>query len=309
MKLAGATAKLDNQSAGPQTVGSLAGVTGSEVKLTRGGLVAGDDDSSTTFAGILCGTNGFTKAGLGTLTLAGTNSHTGGLAVNGGVLLVNSNSVAASGPVVVASGATLGGTGTLGGATAVQAGGLLSPGVGIGTLAFTNSLTLAAGCTNIFEISKSPLTNDAVNISGALTNGGTLIVTNLSPNVLAAGDNFKLFSAGSYNGVFAVVNLPALGAGLAWNTNALNTNGLLTVVSVVPPRFGSASLAGSSLVFTITNGTPAAGCYVLSSTNLLLPLTNWTRLATNVFDANGAFSYTNVISANVPQNFYRMFLP
>ena len=44
--------------------------------------------------------------------------------------------------------------------------------------------------------------------------------------------------------------------------------------------------------------------YVLTSTNVATPLTNWTMLSTNNFDANGAFSVTNAINSNVSQCFY-----
>jgi hypothetical protein len=39
----------------------------------------------------------------------------------------------------------------------------------IGSLTFSNALTLAAGCSNLFEISRSPLTNDFVKVFGSLT--------------------------------------------------------------------------------------------------------------------------------------------
>ena len=102
----------------------------------------------------------------------------------------------------------LGGTGTLNGPATVQYGGSLAPGNSGGTLTFSNSLTLAAGSTNIFEISQSPLTNDAAKVSGALTNGGALIVTNIGATALAAGDSFQLFNAAAYNGAFASIILP-----------------------------------------------------------------------------------------------------
>jgi hypothetical protein len=57
-------------------------------------------------------------------------------------------------------------------------------------------------------------------VLGALTCGGTLIVTNIGVVALAAGDSFKLFNAASYSGAFAKVILPPLPAGLGWNTNA-----------------------------------------------------------------------------------------
>src|SRR4051794_34113751 len=84
--------------------------------------------------------------------------------------------------------------------------GVLAPGSNsIGTLTFSNSLTLAANGTNLFEISKSPLAWDQARIFGALTNGGTLIVSNVGAGSLAPGDSFKLFDAASYDGSFASV--------------------------------------------------------------------------------------------------------
>ena len=60
----------------------------------------------------------------------------------------------------------------------------------------------------------------------------------------SAGDSFQIFSATSYHGAFAALNLPPLGTGLAWNTNAL-TNGVLSVVATVGPQFASlAQMAG-----------------------------------------------------------------
>ncbi len=44
------------------------------------------------------------------------------------------------------------------------------------------------------------------------------------------------------------------------------------------------------------HGTNNGPYYVLSSTNVALPLSNWTRLQTNSFDANGNFSFTNTIT-------------
>ena len=47
------------------------------------------------------------------------------------------------------------------------------------------------------------MTNSVAKIFGALTNGGTLIVTNIGAAALANGNSFKLFNAASFNGAFA----------------------------------------------------------------------------------------------------------
>jgi hypothetical protein len=54
-----------------------------------------------------------------------------------------------------------------------------------------------------------------------------------------------------------------------------------------------------------TNGT----YYVLTSTNLAAPLTNWTRLLTNQFDGGVNFNLTNAMNTNSPQSFYLLQMP
>ncbi|MGD0381933.1 MAG: autotransporter-associated beta strand repeat-containing protein, partial [Thermoguttaceae bacterium] len=85
----GATLDLNNIS---QTVGSLSGVAGSEVKLGSGTLTVGNS-TSTTFAGAITSTTGgsLIKQGTGTLTLTGANTFTGAVSFNGG--LINAGSL------------------------------------------------------------------------------------------------------------------------------------------------------------------------------------------------------------------------
>jgi hypothetical protein len=67
-------------------------------------------------------------------------------------------------------------------------------------------------------------------------------------------------------------------------------------------------VSGSSLIFSGTNGVANSNYVVLVSTNVATPLTSWTPLVTNAFDANGAFHVTNIISPGNPQQFYRIQL-
>jgi autotransporter-associated beta strand protein len=270
---------------------------------------------------------GLTKLGTGTLTIT-TASYIGPTTILGGSLAVTSaktlsntpniyitagaqldfSGVSDGGPVLL-GGQKMWGNGAVVGDFSIISGAILSPGSNsIGTLTFSNSLTLAAGCTNIFEISKSPLTNDSVVVFGALTNGGVLIVTNVGGAQLAAGDSFKLFDAASYSGTFSSVQLPALPAGLAWNTNLLNTAGTISVVLNTTPVIGSISISGNGLAFSGTGGVGNANFILLGSTNIATPLTNWTPLLTNQFDSGGDFNFTNPMDSNTPQNFYLLQL-
>lgn len=240
------------------------------------------------------------KTNAGTLTIAGASTFSGATTNWRGNLLVN-GSLSSS---LIAVGGTLGGSGVIGGATAIQSGATLAPGIsGIAALTFGGNLTLAAGSTNIMEISHTAQTNDVIRGVNLLTYGGTLIVTNLA-GALTAGDSFQLFYATNYSGSFSVMKLPALGAGLAWNTNAL-TNGILAVLATVPPQFGPATQLGDgNFQF---NGTGAAGVtYELYAATNLAPPVVWGLVTNAVADQNGQFQLFDWSATNFAQRFYRI---
>jgi rhamnogalacturonan endolyase len=311
---------LDNINASGQTtdIGELGGASGAFIGAGNGASInptwrIGAKNTTNTFAGYI-GNSGVTsliKVGTGTLTLTGTNSYSGGTTINAGILLVNNliGSGSGSGSVTVASGGTLGGNGIISGAVTVNSGGALSPGNPLGTLTISNNLTLAGGSTTFMQIEHSPLTNNAVNVSGTLSQAGTLNVTNFGGTAFAAGDSFKLFTAAGYSGSFSSFNLPSLSAGLGWNTGALNTSGVLSVVVNAKPVIGTISISPGGLSLSGSGGVAGANFYLLASTNLVTPLTNWTILSTNQFDTNGDFNFTNTININSPQSFYLLQLP
>ena len=81
------------------------------------------------------------------------------------------------------------------------------------------------------------------------------------------------------------------------------------VVIAAPPQIVGVTLTGGNLVFSGANGAPGWPVYVLASTNLASPLSNWTRIATNSFDLNGDLSFTNSFQPDRPQSFYLLQLP
>ena len=70
------------------------------------------------------------------------------------------------------------------------------------------------------------------------------------------------------------------------------------------PRIVTAGVSGSNLTISGTNGLVNALYYVLSSTNVALPLPTWSVIATQRFNSNGAFSYTTGFAPAIPQRFY-----
>jgi hypothetical protein len=266
--------------------------------------------------------------------LSKTHLYSGATRIEVGTLaLTNSGSINSSSNIIISAGAlfdmsgttgvgmilgldkVLSGFGSVNGNFRVGSRAFLAPGGGtsIGTLTFSNSLTLFTGfgalpCTNIFKISKSPATNDVVRVFGTLTNGGVLFATNISGNVLAAGDTFKLFNAANYSGSFYGFTLPSLASGLKWDTTTVNTNGTLKVVAL-PPLISAIIISGTNLVVSGSGGVTNSNYYVLTSTNLALPPAQWTRVLTNQFDSSGNFSFTNAINVGAPQLFYLLQLP
>jgi autotransporter-associated beta strand protein len=301
-------------------IGALSGSVGSSLNGTPWTIGAKNTDA--TFAGNING-NSVTKIGTGTWTLTGTNNYSGTTTVSAGTLrLGNPNALGTgSGAVTVAATATLAGNGIIGGTATIN--GRLDPGSSFGTLIFSNSLTLTATSSTLMEISKSPLNNDLAKVTGTLTCGGTLIVTNLA-GTLASGDSFKLFGATTYAGSFSSFNLPSLTSGLAWDTSALNTSGILSVIAVQtgPPSGAPTNLvavaAGSSrinltwgdnstnetsfLIESSTNnidftqvGSVGAGVTAYQDTGLAANTTYYYRVRASNLSGNSA--YSNVASA------------
>ena len=102
------TLDLNGNNAG---IGGLTG-TGSVTSSASGSmaLTVGVDNATTTFSGTLAGGSGtvaLVKSGSGTLTLAGTNSYTGGTIVNAGMLTASSNQQVPAGTVTVNAGGTI----------------------------------------------------------------------------------------------------------------------------------------------------------------------------------------------------------
>jgi autotransporter-associated beta strand protein len=251
---------------------------------------------------------GLTKLGGGTLTLTAAGTYTGPTVVSNGTLAVNGSLADTSGTTVETNG-TLAGTGSLGGSVNVNAGGTIAPGgVGtIGTLTVAGSVSVPGNVQ--INLNASTLTNSVLSAGGAITYSGTLTVTNLA-GAPALSNSFTLFKASSISGTFTSTNLPALNPGLAWNWNPATATLSVVQGSSFPPTVSPAikgfSISGANVLISGTNAQAGAIYYLLTSTNLLLPLSQWTAVSTNVAAGANNFSFTetNAVSPGSPKQFY-----
>jgi len=184
--------------------------------------------------------------------------------------------------------------------------------LGDSTLTVSNNLTLFSPTVLNYFLGTNPAT---VSVIGNLTLGGTINITN------AAGftaTNYTLFTyTGSLSGQPTLGTTPTGFAGYTYRLDT-NTAGQVNLVVGGPssPSFGNIQIVntgggGGSLGVVIngTGGVTNGSYYVLASTNLALPLDQWTPIATNLFDASGNFIFTNSAPTNAPQEFFRLQLP
>lgn len=131
-------------------------------------------------------------------------------------------------------------------------------------------------------------------VSGAfwrLTYNGTNVTT---PQMLFKDSGVSAFGADPSNGDILYCNL-----------ESGNNSVLKRIISTnAVPYINAITLSGMNLIVSGTNG-PASGKYFfLTSTNITLPISNWTPISTNTFDASGNFIFTNPINPGSPSLFY-----
>lgn len=284
----GITYNLGALSGGPLT--TLAGRFTNGVAWPNGTTYSiGARNNNTTFSGrIIDGVDSVSvvKVGTGTLLLNGTNTYSGTTTVSNGVF---------------------GGSGSIASALTLNTNATLSPGASIGTFTVSNNATLNG--TILMELDRSnPATNDALIITGTISGNGSLVVTNVGPD-LYNGSTFHLFNKAVTG--FTVV-LPATGPFLTntytWQ-NDLAVDGSIKLVSggTTFVNTNSTNITTTVSGNTLTLSWPAdhIGWQLLSNSVSLTATNMWFPIAGST-QTNQETITLNPQATNV---FYRMIYP
>jgi autotransporter-associated beta strand protein len=216
---AGTMTLSGNNSYGGGTVvsaGRLIGTTTSlQGAITNNAAVEFAQATSGTYAGSMAGSGSLTKMGGGSLILSGSSTYAGATTVSAGRLSVNGS--LGNTAVTVQSGAEVGGSGSIGGVVNVLAGGTLSPGNSIQSLA-VGATTFSGSSTFEYEYDSTDPASlaaaaDLLVVNGNLTinAGAILTLTDLagSPNPFV-----------NYTTTFALISYSG-----AWNNGLFTYNG------------------------------------------------------------------------------------
>ena len=139
----------------------------------------------------------------------------------------------------------------------------------------------------------------------------------------------KFLVSWNRNTLLSLTNLPAFGSNgpaVAWTNFQFRVSATASAtvlqfgiqddptalglddISVIPvqPVLVGLALSGPNLVASASNGLYGQTYQLLASTNLALPISQWTPLTTNVLGVAGDFilTVTNAVDPSVPQTFY-----
>ena len=223
---------ISGRKPGTLSIGSLEG-TG-QVFLGGNSLGVGGNNRTTAFSGLIQdggifgGAGGsLVKTGSNNLTLASSNTYTGGTTVNGGRLLVVTSLATGTGPVVVNEG-TLTVIGTITGPVTCGkdsgSGALLVPEVGL-LFAVEKALTFNAGGVYDCSLNSSNLTTCDLSANGVTINSGAQIsLSDLGISTLPPGTVFTILTNASGTPISGNFRNLADGSTLTVGNNTFQAN-------------------------------------------------------------------------------------
>jgi hypothetical protein len=162
--------------------------------------------------------------------------------------------------VAVFFGAVTGGGSSSGGGDIFFEGDL-RPGNSAATVEFQNDVQFGSGATLEIELGgATPGTQyDQMHVTGDMSLDGALAVSLISGFNPVAGNSFDILDWTARSGTFDTLSLPALSAGLSWNTSQLYATGVLSVAAGLPGdyNFDGTVDAADYVVWRKNDGTPA----------------------------------------------------
>ena len=335
-----ATLTLGNRNngggSGNNCTGTLS-LNGHPVDLKLSSLTMGESGSNPTGSATGTGTISYDTGTIDvtSIIMAVSTGTTVGVQANGTINLgANGTLVVGSGGVNLGNRTGVSGaaTGTLNiGGTVISSGSIIKS-----TNSATANITVTNGGT--IKMLSGVIGNPAAPIDSLTLDTATLqlnvngnsVVTNIVATTVAATDTTTInigsvanvtapatFSLISYTGTdpFPNLVLGTLPSGVTATLvdNAANATIDLNITAVapsIPPTIQKITISGGNVIISGTNNAGAGGTFhVLASTNLTVPLTNWTVLTNGTFDSSGNFSSTNAIDTTKPRGFYILQVP
>ncbi|RDI16344.1 autotransporter-associated beta strand protein, partial [Pseudacidovorax intermedius] len=287
---------------GPQSMGGLTfsttGYTLSGSTLTGAAstnVLTAASGVSATVSSVLAGTTAFEKQGPGTLTLSGTNTYSGGLAVKAGVLNSSAQLSALGGSVSVDNGASL----NLSNPTAAQIV-YTGPWNIAGTLSYAHAGTTPK---SIYKPGPTTFTNATINVTGSspletLDGSNRRLVLTGSSTIGSGSLNVSNFGDVSLEG-----NVDTTLAVTVDSTSRLQIyNGTIKIGTLSGAGTVAAAITGTAPTLSVGNGNGSStfSGKLSSAVALGTGTNNWGLIkeGTGTLTLSGASSYTGTTTVN-----------
>lgn len=199
----------------------------------------------------------FTKRGKGTMTISTVGNINGTFTIEDGTVMFNDTKFAAflngTNPTIVKGSGRLFCQGQVN-SVRVMTGAEFQPSGRIeasgGTVKCANYFQSDAGSTTNFYISSSK--NSYIEVTNGITFNGKMKVILASSYAPKVGASFTLWKGKSFTGTIQEIDLPALPAGMEWDTSALNAaTGVLRIIAATPIENVAAAETVGCKVYTV----------------------------------------------------------
>ena len=228
--------------------GNITGTTGA-LTATNGFVLQNGSVSA-----ILAGSSSVTKSGVGTVTLSGNNTYTGGTALNAGTLVIGNTNALGSSSLAQSTIASL---------LKIDTTGTITNNLSVYNVQASQNATLS-GAITVNNASWEVDAGDTLTVSGAVSGGGG-IIKNGTGTLILSGNN-------SFTGATAVNTgtLRASATGALGSTSSVAVNGGLLLVTAENAINNSAdiTLGGGTLALSGTSN-QSVGLLTLSADSVI----------------------------------------